>query len=309
MDNINNKYMKWYWDICNRAKDRILLTDIYTEKHHIYPKSIYGKNDMLVKLTAKEHYMVHLLLWRGLRTEYGTTNSMTRKMACAFTMMNMKSNQTKQRYDSHAYVFYSIACSESKKGKPLSEQAKQNIRKSAKNRPPISDETRQKMSISQKANPGMLGKHHTEEAKRKVSEAKLGMYHTEEAKRKISESSKGKIVSEETKQRMSNAKQNMTDETKQKMSASAKGKHKSEEHKRKLSDVNKGKIHSEETRQKISNSNKGKKQSAETRQRLSDINKGHYVSEETKAKISLSRRNFNERKRLKNIDITETQNS
>ena len=69
-----NKYFKWYWSICNRAKDRVLSPDIYVEKHHIYPNSIYGKNQDLVKLTAKEHYIVHLLLWQGFRNKYGQSN-------------------------------------------------------------------------------------------------------------------------------------------------------------------------------------------------------------------------------------------
>ena len=106
-----DKYFKWYWSICNRAKDRVLSPDIYVEKHHIYPKSIYGQNQDLVKLTAKEHYIVHLLLWWGLRTKYGQNNKYTRKMAGAFSCMNMKNLHTYNRYDSKLYSVLKIAYS------------------------------------------------------------------------------------------------------------------------------------------------------------------------------------------------------
>jgi len=113
-----NKYFKWYWSICNRAKDRILSPDIYVEKHHIYPKSIYGQNKDLIKLTAKEHYIVHLLLWYGLREKYGTYNKITRSMASAFVLMN-NFDKNKKRFNiknSKEYSFFRIAASESKKG-------------------------------------------------------------------------------------------------------------------------------------------------------------------------------------------------
>jgi hypothetical protein len=61
---ITNKYSKCYYSIINRAKSRILLPNTYVEKHHIIPKSFGGSNlaDNLVKLTAREHFICHLLL-------------------------------------------------------------------------------------------------------------------------------------------------------------------------------------------------------------------------------------------------------
>ena len=60
---IDNKYTKIYFSIINNAQSRTLL-DIYCEKHHIIPKSLGGLNDSnnLVILTAREHYVCHLLL-------------------------------------------------------------------------------------------------------------------------------------------------------------------------------------------------------------------------------------------------------
>lgn len=61
---VENKYFKCYYNIINRAKSRILDPNIYTEKHHIIPKSCGGTNlkENLVKLTAREHFICHLLL-------------------------------------------------------------------------------------------------------------------------------------------------------------------------------------------------------------------------------------------------------
>lgn len=59
---INNKYKTWHDNIITKAKNRTLTC--YTEKHHILPKCLGGLNneDNLVRLTAKEHFIVHMLL-------------------------------------------------------------------------------------------------------------------------------------------------------------------------------------------------------------------------------------------------------
>jgi len=51
-----------YNEICKRGQVRYL--DTYTEKHHIIPKCMGGKNDKdnLTTLTAKEHFIVHKIL-------------------------------------------------------------------------------------------------------------------------------------------------------------------------------------------------------------------------------------------------------
>lgn len=110
-----NKYFLWYWNICNRAKDRVLEKDIYVEEHHIYPTSIYGNNDMTVRLTGKEHYIVHLLLWWGFRFVYGSKDLRTMKMAFAYTMMSSISKDNKDRYkikNANEYSLIRMAYSE-----------------------------------------------------------------------------------------------------------------------------------------------------------------------------------------------------
>jgi 5-methylcytosine-specific restriction endonuclease McrA len=65
---LNNKYTNYYNSIINRAKSRILPKEIYTERHHIIPKSLGGSNSKnnLVLLTAREHRLEHMLLTKML---------------------------------------------------------------------------------------------------------------------------------------------------------------------------------------------------------------------------------------------------
>jgi len=90
---IDNKYTRWYYNIVNTAKSRI--TAGYTENHHIIPKSCGGDNskDNLVALTAKEHFICHLLLTKAVTSEFRS------KIVYAFH--GMKAKQPKQiRYAS-----------------------------------------------------------------------------------------------------------------------------------------------------------------------------------------------------------------
>lgn len=60
----DNKYTKWYYAIISRSLARKPNINAYYEKHHIIPKCLNGTDDIsnLVKLTAREHYICHMLL-------------------------------------------------------------------------------------------------------------------------------------------------------------------------------------------------------------------------------------------------------
>lgn len=60
--------------------------------------------------------------------------------------------------------------------------------------------------LHNKGNKHYLGKHHSEEIRRKISESHKGKHHSNETKRKMSKAQKGKPKSEETKLKMSQAK-------------------------------------------------------------------------------------------------------
>lgn len=61
-----NKYTRWYFNIISKSSqlNRRKYKGEYFEEHHILPKSFGGKNNVtnLVLLTAREHFIVHLLL-------------------------------------------------------------------------------------------------------------------------------------------------------------------------------------------------------------------------------------------------------
>ena len=58
-------YFRAYQRLIRRAKTRAMEGIEYTEKHHIFPISIFGKNNKTVKLTFREHYIAHLLLMKN----------------------------------------------------------------------------------------------------------------------------------------------------------------------------------------------------------------------------------------------------
>lgn len=85
---INNKYTRIYYSIISRAQSRVLDNNVYTEKHHIIPKSLGGNNskDNLVTLTGREHFICHCLLVKM------TTGVDKQKMALALKMLTRLKN-------------------------------------------------------------------------------------------------------------------------------------------------------------------------------------------------------------------------
>ena len=165
MNYLPNKYTKYYFNIIVRAKSRILDQSIYTEKHHIIPKSLGGDNskDNLATLTAREHFICHLLL---VKMTIGPDKT---KMSHAAWRMVCTANKHQDRYKVNSRLYQIIRqeyisqvknrkmsnetkqkLREANLGKKASEEVKQKMRDSAKNRLPITNETRLKRSISLK---------------------------------------------------------------------------------------------------------------------------------------------------------------
>jgi hypothetical protein len=61
----------------------------YVEKHHIFIKAIFGENDRVVYLTAREHVLAHLLLFKTYLKRCGRHNWKTWKAATAATAMGI----------------------------------------------------------------------------------------------------------------------------------------------------------------------------------------------------------------------------
>lgn len=96
---LDNKYTKWYYSIINKAKNRITVG--YTETHHIIPSSLGGSNNKenLVILTAKEHFVCHLLLTRM------TTGNARYKMNFALHMITNAKNIGEGRYVPNSRIY------------------------------------------------------------------------------------------------------------------------------------------------------------------------------------------------------------
>ena len=151
---LDNKYTITYNNIVNRAKSRVLVG--YGENHHIIPKSLGGSNDKnnLVKLTAREHFICHLLLTKMVIGK--AKRSMT---FAVWSLTNLDHSKVRGRYKvtSHRYEILKKACamasSELHTGKIVSE------------------DTKKKQSEYRKGKPSTFkGKKHPESAKRILAE-------------------------------------------------------------------------------------------------------------------------------------------
>ena len=84
-------YLKVYCNLIRKAENRT-PPEGYTEKHHTFPKSIFGKNNRIVILTAREHYIAHALLEKLYIKRYGLKDKRTIKMIYAHTYMKGNGN-------------------------------------------------------------------------------------------------------------------------------------------------------------------------------------------------------------------------
>ena len=234
---IQNKYKKWYDSIIADARLRpSILT--YLEKHHVIPRSLGGTDhtDNLVLLSAREHFVCHVLL-----TKF-TSNDNKQKMLYAANMMSQASRDYQDRYvNSRLYEMlkkeFGTMHSKRLKGRKLSEEHKAKISESGKGRA-VTQETINKRIIAN------TGKKRTPEQCERMSIAQKGRKpntYTEvqkaEISKKISRALKGRSRSEEHKAKLSLAnkgipKGSFSEETKQKMR-----KPKSEEHKKAISEA------------------------------------------------------------------------
>lgn len=95
---IDNKYTKWYYQIIDSAKTSNY--NCYTEKHHIIPKSLGGKNNQsnLVRLTARQHFICHMLL-----TKMVSKKKHRQKMCHAlWAMTTLEHSKCQKRYKNNS---------------------------------------------------------------------------------------------------------------------------------------------------------------------------------------------------------------
>lgn len=110
-----------------KRKNRKKSDEEYYESHHIIPRCMGGIEEVL--LTAKEHYICHLLLCRM------TTGANKHKMINALIKMAFSKSEGQKRYTAKSYSLVRKLIaeknSETMKGVPKSEKAKQNMKGSS----------------------------------------------------------------------------------------------------------------------------------------------------------------------------------
>jgi len=164
---IQNKYKKLYDQIITRALCRDLPT-VYTESHHIVPRSLGGNDESsnLVILTAREHFICHVLL-----TKFTSGNNQ-HKMIYAVVGMSRNRDYQQRYVNSRLYATLKnksiLILSETRKGKTYeelhgAEKAKEMRRKQALPRGP------QKKSTVIKRAMKLTGKKRTEEQRKTMS--------------------------------------------------------------------------------------------------------------------------------------------
>jgi len=159
---LNNKYSIWYYNIINNSKNRLL--NGYKEKHHIIPRCLGGKDtkDNLAILTAREHFIVHMLLCKF------TTGIAKQKMYFAFNAMcTYKSPNKTHKVTSRIAQKLRLEFVKLLTGKKFSKETIAKLSKFQKGRK-HSKEHIEKIRLAN------LGKKFTEEHKKKLSIIKMG---------------------------------------------------------------------------------------------------------------------------------------
>lgn len=179
-----SKYTALYYQIVNRAKERVCT--VYTEKHHIVPRSLGGSNkkENIVSLTAREHFICHWLLTKMV------DKSIRAKMVYALYMMRTSSkNHNSNRYSSkitaRVYEKYKIEhaanSSAMNKGKlPVNKGKKLEGIELEKQR----ERTKKRRKLTPEENAARIAK---------MIATNTGRKRTQETKDKISDALKGKV--------------------------------------------------------------------------------------------------------------------
>ena len=173
-------YQKIYDALIAKAQARNVLYE-YKEAHHIVPRCMGGTNlsSNLVDLTAREHFIAHLLL------AHIYNNS---KLWVAVIMMKGKKGRyvNSRLYEiakKHRSKF--MLGNEYAKGAVINEKAKEAIRQSNKNRV-FTETMKEKCTFK--------GKKHTDEHKEKMRKIMTNRVFSEETKLKMSLSQKKRFA-------------------------------------------------------------------------------------------------------------------
>jgi hypothetical protein len=176
---LDNKYSKWYFSL---VKNKNKSIEGYSEKHHIIPRSLGGDDSVnnIAILTAKEHYIAHLLLTKI------TDGANRQKMLHAYVMIAQCKDKNQLRENKVNSRLY-------QKIKEESIEAKRQYRHTEEKKKLISEKLK-----------GVPKPKFTEEHCRRISESHLGrepwnkgkiglQKHSDETKRIKSEKMRGRM--------------------------------------------------------------------------------------------------------------------
>lgn len=156
-------YLNIYNSLIEKARTNIFNADDYFETHHIILKGLGGTddNDNLVKMTARQHFVAHWLLFRIYPTN--------KKIAAAFHIIAFGTNCRNTRKKHQGYMPSSRSIAEARQAKVFHNKGNKH-----------SPETIQKMKNTwqEKIKNGYIGptngKITSDETKEKQSLSKLG---------------------------------------------------------------------------------------------------------------------------------------
>lgn len=221
-------YQKIYDSLIEKAKVRIDLEGVYYERHHILPKSLGGNNSKsnLVKLTAKEHFIAHLLLFKiskgkdKVRMGY----ALHRMMFTNNSSQAIREKITSRKYQILKSIYLKVSGSNHLNfGKQIwssDQRAKMSERMSGSNNPSFgkdpwnkgktSDTNAKVKSIANSLKEyysnnvsSLFGIPRSESTKKKISISHTGKSKSTAHRENLSISLRGRVLSEETKLKMS----------------------------------------------------------------------------------------------------------
>ena len=123
--NSKMNYLKLYCKLVRKFEYRGLTKEeakkqgLYTESHHIFPACMFGRNaenSRLIKVSAREHYILHAVLEKAFVQRYGLTNRKTLQMTKAHLVMKKGDNKRPRYYNSRLYEGARIRYTSSIKG-------------------------------------------------------------------------------------------------------------------------------------------------------------------------------------------------
>ena len=186
-------YRKIYYSLIeNRRSNPITREMCYCEEHHVLPRSLGGKDnkDNLVLLTAREHFVAHLLLAKMYLIEEGADSKEYRKMAYAlwYLLGKHKGNMlviSSRKYEKLKQEFAKVNSNEHSGerhwhyGQHWDEETKEKIRRAHIGKKVAPEHLEKYRRYGHDNN--NYGHRWSDEAKKRMSQKKKGVKPSEEA--------------------------------------------------------------------------------------------------------------------------------